>query len=66
MNIENSCFKGMTHDQILDAIRYGLHYLTTIDLVSLHSDISEVQIKREHIQEEKRKELENGEYPENK
>ena len=60
MNNENSCFKGMTHDQILDAIRYGLHYLTTTDLVSLHSDISEVQLKRTHIQEEKRKELENG------
>ena len=50
----------MTHDQILDAIRYGLRYLTTTDLVNLHSDISEVQIKRTHIQEEKRKELENG------
>ena len=60
MDIENSCFKGMSHDQILDAIRYGLRYLTTTDLVSLHSDISGVQIKRAHIQEEKRKELENG------
>ena len=60
MNQENSCFKGMTHDQILDAIKYGLHYLTTIDLVTLHKEISEVQIKRTHIQEEKRKELENG------
>ena len=60
MDIENSCFKGMTQDQILDAIRYGLRYLTTTDLVNLHSDISEVQIKRTHIQEEKRKELENG------
>ena len=50
----------MTDDQILDAIRYGLRYLTTTDLVSLHSDISEVQLKRTHIQEEKRKELENG------
>ncbi len=60
MNQENSCFKGMTHDQIFDAIKYGLHYLTTIDLVTLHKEISEVQIKRTHIQEEKRKELENG------
>ena len=51
MDIENSCFKGMSHDQILDAIRYGLRYLTTTDLVSLHSDISEVQLKRTHIQE---------------
>ncbi len=41
----------MTHDQILDAIRYGLHYLTTTDLVNLHADISEVQLKRTHIQE---------------
>ena len=55
MNNENSCFKGMTHDQILDAIRYGLRYLTTTDLVGLHSDISEVELKRTHIQEEKRK-----------
>tara|TARA_Y100000034_G_scaffold27840_1_gene33431 strand:- start:237 stop:419 length:183 start_codon:yes stop_codon:yes gene_type:complete len=60
MNQENSCFKGMTHDQIFDAIKYGLHYLTTIDLVTLHKEISEVQIKRTHIQEEKQKELENG------
>ena len=51
MNEENSCFKGMSHDQILDAIRYGLHYLTTTDLVNLHADISEVQLKRTHIQE---------------
>ena len=51
MNEENSCFKGMSHDQILDAIRYGLLYLTTTDLVNLHSDISEVQLKRTHIQE---------------
>ena len=56
MNQEDSCFKGMSHDQILDAIRYGLHYLTTIDLVTLHKEISEVQIKRTHIQEERRKE----------
>ncbi len=60
MNNEDSCFKGMSHDQILDAIRYGLHYLTTTDLVNLHADISEVQLKRTHKQEEKRKELENG------
>ena len=52
MNEENSCFKGMSHDQILDAIRYGLLYLTTTDLVNLHSDISNVQLKRTHIQEE--------------
>ena len=51
MDIENSCFKGMSHDQILDAIRYGLRYLTTVDLVNLHADISEVQLKRTHIQE---------------
>ena len=42
----------MTHDQILDAIKYGLHYLTTTDLVKLHKEISEVQIKRSHLQEE--------------
>ena len=60
MKPEDSCFKGMSHDQILDAIRYGLHYLTTTELVGLHAEISEVQIRRTHIQEEKRKELENG------
>ena len=52
MKPENSYFKGMTHDQILDAIKYGLHYLTTTDLVKLHSEISEIQLKRSHLQEE--------------
>ena len=60
MKPEDSCFNGMTHDQIFDAIKYGLHYLTTTDLVSLHAEISKVQIKRSHLQEEKRRELENG------
>ena len=41
----------MSHDQILDAIKYGLHYLTTTELVELHAEISEVQIRRTHIQE---------------
>ena len=27
MKPEDSCFKGMTHDQILDAIKYGLRPL---------------------------------------
>ena len=52
MKPEDSCFNGMTHDQILDAIKYGLHYLTTTDLVKLHAEISEIQIKRAHLQEE--------------
>ena len=55
MNEDDSCFGGMSHDQILDAIRYGLHYLTTTELVNLHADISEVQLKRTHVQEEMKK-----------
>ena len=45
MDIENSCFKGMTHDQILDAIRYGLRYLTTTDLVGKHSSFMDYRIE---------------------
>ena len=38
----------MTHEQIMSVIKEGLHHLTTIDLVSLHSEISKVQIEHSH------------------
>jgi len=44
--------KRMSHDQILNEIKEGLHYLTTTELVDLHADISQVQLKRAHAQRE--------------
>jgi len=44
--------KRMSHDQILNEIKEGLHYLTTTELVNLHADISQVQLKRAHDQRE--------------
>ena len=38
----------MTHDQVMSTIKEGLHYLTTTDLVILHSEISNVQIEHRH------------------
>ena len=45
-------FDNMEHDQVLDIIKEGLHHLTTIDLVSLHSEISKVQIDSSHLRED--------------
>ena len=45
-------FDNMEHDQVLDIIKEGLHHLTTIDLVSLHSEISRVQIESSHLRED--------------
>ena len=45
-------FDNMEHDKIMDIIKEGLHYLTTIDLVSLHSEISKVQIESSHLRED--------------
>lgn len=45
-------FTDMTHGQVLDTIKEGLHYLTTIDLVTLHSEISKVQIESSHLKED--------------
>ena len=42
----------MTHGQVLDTIKEGLHYLTTIELVTLHSEISKVQIESSHLKED--------------
>ena len=41
----------MSHDEIRDAIIGGLHFLTTTDLVGLHSEISRVQIEHSHKNE---------------
>jgi len=45
-------FDNMEHDQVLDIIKEGLHHLTTIDLVTLHSEISKVQINSSHLRED--------------
>jgi len=51
MSNSNIAFNDMTHDQVMSAIIEGLHYLTTIDLVSLHAEISRVQIEHNHKNE---------------
>ena len=43
----------MSHEEIRDAIIGGLHFLTTTELVNLHSEISKVQIEHSHNREEK-------------
>ena len=48
MNYKPSIFNDMTHEQIMNTIKEGLHHLTTIDLVSLHAEISKVQIEHSH------------------
>ena len=45
----------MTHNEVMSTIKEGLHYLTTTDLVSLHSEISSVQIEHSHKNEIKKK-----------
>ena len=45
-------FEEMSHEQIMDTIKEGLHYLTTIDLVTLHSEISKVQIESSHLRDD--------------
>ena len=52
MGIVNSiAFNDMTHEEVMSAITEGLHYLTTVDLVSLHAEISKVQIEHSHKNE---------------
>jgi len=48
-------FNDMTHEQVMSTIKEGLHYLTTTDLVSLHSEISRVQIEHSHKNELEKK-----------
>ena len=45
-------FDDMEHDKVMDIIKEGLHYLTTVDLVTLHSEISKVQINSSHLRED--------------
>jgi hypothetical protein len=45
-------FDNMEHDKVMDIIKEGLHYLTTVDLVTLHSEISKVQINSSHLRED--------------
>ena len=51
MSNNNIDFNDMTHDEVMSTIKEGLHYLTTTDLVSLHSEISKVQIEHSHKNE---------------
>ena len=51
MNNNKIEFNDMTHDQVMSTIKEGLHYLTTTDLVNLHSEISKVQIEHSHKNE---------------
>ena len=51
MSNSSIAFNDMTHDQVMSAIIERLHYLTTTDLVSLHSEISKVQIEHSHKNE---------------
>ena len=55
MSNNNIDFNDMTHDEVMSAIKEGLHYLTTTDLVSLHSEISRVQIEHSHKNEIEKK-----------
>lgn len=48
-------FNGMTHVQVFNMIKEGLHKLTTIELVTLHSEVSKVQIESSHLKESKEK-----------
>ena len=48
MGYKPSIFNGMTHEQVMSVIKEGLHHLTTTDLVSLHAEISKVQIEHSH------------------
>jgi hypothetical protein len=48
MGYKPSIFNDMTHEQIMSTIKEGLHHLTTVDLVSLHAEISKVQIEHSH------------------
>ena len=55
MSNNNIVFNDMTHEQVMSAIKEGLHYLTTTDLVSLHAEISRVQIEHSHKNEIEKK-----------
>ena len=55
MSNNNIDFNDMTHDEVMSTIKEGLHYLTTTDLVSLHSEISRVQIEHSHKNELEKK-----------
>jgi len=48
MGYKPSIFNDMTHEQIMSTIKEGLHHLTTVDLVTLHAEISKVQIEHSH------------------
>ena len=54
LHTEGNFWAGYDRNNILRIIEAGLHYLTTTDLVNLHSTISAVQISRDHNQAEEK------------
>ena len=54
--VQETSFEAMSHEQVMESIVEGLHYLTTTDLVKLHGEISKVQI--EHSNKDETKKLE--------
>jgi len=54
LHTEGNFWAGHDRNSILNIIEAGLHYLTTTDLVNLHSTISAVQISRDHNQAEEK------------
>ena len=54
---EGSIWGGHTRDSIIENIKDGLAYLTTTDLVVMHSEISTIQLRRAEIRENQDPEL---------
>ena len=52
--VKETSFEAMSHEQVMESIVEGLHYLTTTDLVKLHGEISKVQIEHSHKDETKK------------
>ena len=52
--VQETSFEAMSHEQVMESIVEGLHYLTTTDLVKLHGEICKVQIEHSHKDETKK------------
>ena len=52
--VQETSFEEMSHEQVMESIVEGLHYLTTTDLVKLNGEISKVQIEHSHKDETKK------------
>jgi hypothetical protein len=49
---EDNRWAGMDRKTIFSEIKHGMVYLNTTDLVALHSEISSIQISRNHSHDE--------------